>query len=268
MIKQFIPTHCPACSEPLSIDRGKKDDVIKLVCTNKSCIGTQLKKLQKGIIALEIRGLGPATIEKLLKAGITHSYDLFDPEKLNEDVLISSGYFQKGKSLTNLINAIKNTKQIPINKAILSLQLEDIGKKFSEKIGQKLSGITPDYTSLNLDVRDELNDEKSELNYLIKSSLDKFREFGVELVLYEKPKEISKEDIKKINKKVYFTGFSDEDFSEMKEIVMKDLSWEVDSKDFEMLIVPDKKFIDENVEKSKENNIKIMTWKQIKLLFL
>ena len=48
-MKNFIPTHCPACLEPLSIDFGKKEDVIKLVCGNENCIGTQLKKLQKGI---------------------------------------------------------------------------------------------------------------------------------------------------------------------------------------------------------------------------
>lgn len=267
-IINFIPTHCPACSEPLSIDRGKKEDVIKLMCTNKSCIGTQLKRLQKGIIALEIRGLGPSTIEKLLHAGITHSYDLFDNSKLNESVLISSGHFQKGRALTKIIDAIKNTKQIPIQKAILSLQIENIGKTFSEKIGQKLSNVFADFSSLMLDVREELEIEDSELNLLINSSLDKFREFGVELILFEKPKEINKEDIKKINKIVYFTGFSDEEDVEMCDIVEKDLSWVVKNKNYELLIRPDKSFEDEEVLLAKENGIKIMTWKQIKLLFL
>ena len=86
-MKKFIPTHCPACELPLSIDFGKSEDVIKLVCTNDDCIGSKLKRLQKGIVALDITGLGPATIEKLLHAGIEHSYDLFDPEKYNEDIL-------------------------------------------------------------------------------------------------------------------------------------------------------------------------------------
>jgi len=267
-IIKFIPTHCPACSEPLSIDRGKKEDVIKLVCTNKSCIGTQLKRLQKGIIALEIRGLGPSTIEKLLHAGITHSYDLFDESKLNESVLISSGYFQKGRALTKIIDAVKNTKQIPINKAILSLQIENIGKTFSEKIGQKLSNVFADFSSLMLDIREELEDDNSELNSLINSSLDKFREFDVEITLYEKPKEISKEDIKKINKVVYFTGFSNDENIAMSKTVKTDLSWDVKEKDYELLIRPDKKYEDAEVLSAKENGVKIMTWKQIKLLFL
>jgi len=264
----FIPTICPACSEPLSIDRGKKEDVIKLVCTNKSCIGTQLKRLQIGIVALEIRGLGPATIEKLLHAGITHSYDLFNPVLFNETALISSGEFQKGRALTKIIDAVKNTQSIKINKLILSLQIENIGKTFSEKIGQKLSGIDADFSSLMLDIREQLDDKHSELNFLIRESLDKFRDFGVEIELYEKPKAISKEDIKKIDKVVYFTGFSDEEDSEMYKIAENDLSWDVRNKDYELLIRPDKKYEDSEVLLAKENGIKIMTWKQIKLLFL
>ena len=268
MIKNFIPIHCPACNNQLSIDYGKKEDVIKLVCTNKSCIGTQLKRLQKGIVALEIRGLGPATIENLLHAGITKSYDLFDKSIFNETSLVSSGFFQKGRALTKIIDAVQNTKSIKINKLILSLQIENIGKTFSEKIGQKLSNLFVDFSSLMLDVREELDDEESDLNELINMSLSKFEDFGLEIEYYEKPKEIAKEDIKKIEKIVNFTGFSDIEINDMSNIVETDLSWDFKETDYDMLIVPDKKYDDSVVNFAKENNIKIMTWKQIKLLFL
>jgi len=260
----FIPTHCPACDSLLTIDTGKKEDVIKLMCTNPNCIGTQLKKLQKGIIALEIRGLGPSTIEKLLSAGITKSYDLFDKNICNEEILIQSGEFKKGRALTKILDAIDNVKEITVNKAILSLQLENIGKTFSEKIGEKLSGLTPDYTSLMLDVRDNLDDPKSELNFEIKESLAKFEEYGVRIKYIEK-KEKKEVKIKKINKKVQFSGF--DDIEEMKNIVETQLSWEV-TDDFQMLIVENKKSSDSLIEKANANNIKIMTWKQIKMLFL
>lgn len=260
----FIPTHCPACNKSLSIDTGKKEDVIKLMCTNPNCIGTQLKKLQKGIAALEIRGLGPSTIEKLLSAGITKSYDLFNKDICNEKELIKSGEFKKGRALYKILDAIRNTTEIEVAKAILSLQLENIGKTFSEKIAEKLSGMTPDYTSLMLDVREQLNDPDSDLNTEINESLAKFEEFGVTIKYIEQ--KVKKEiKIKKINKKVQFSGF--DDISEMKNIVERELSWEV-TDDFQLLIVKDKKETDDLTEKAKTNNIKIMTWKQINLLFL
>ena len=265
MIKSFIPTHCPACSQPLSIDRGKKEDVIKLVCSNPDCIGMRLKRLQKGILALEIRGIGPSTIEKLLEVGITHSYDLFDPKKFNEDLLILRGDFQKGRALTKLIDSVKSTKKIKINKAILSLQIENIGKTFSEKIGQKLSGLETDFSSLMLDVREQLDDPDSDLNKEIKDSLQKFEDFGIEIIKYEKQK---RKSIKKINKKVSLTGFNETDEKDFVKIIQEKLEWDVVDSDYQLLIVPDKKFENEKVLNTKKNNIKIMTWKQVKIIFL
>ena len=264
----FIPTHCPACSESLSIDKGKKEDVIKLVCTNKNCIGTQLKRLQKGIIALEIRGIGPSTIEKLLTAGITMSYDLFDPSKFSESILISSGQFQKGRALTKLIDAVTSTTEIQINKAILSLQIEDVGKTFSEKIGKKLSLLDVDFSGLQYSIREQLDIENSELNNLITDSLDKFEEFGVEIIRYEIKKKIDPSKIKKINKVVAFTGFSEEEEISFTKIVEDKLEWCVEPTDYQLLIVPDKKLSNDFVEFAKSNSVKIMTWKQIKLVFL
>jgi len=258
----FIPIYCPACNSLLSIDRGKNDDVIKLICTNTKCIGTQLKRLQKGIISLGIPKIGPSTIEKLLAAGITKSYDLFNKNICNEKRLIESGKFKKGKNLTNILENINNTKEISIEKALLSLQLENIGEKFCKKIAEKLSGLNPDYTSLMLDIRDKLNDPTSELNIEIKESLSKFEEYGVKIKYLELKKDVK---IKKINKKVQFSGFDNID--EMKKIVETQLLWEV-TNDFQLLIVENKNATDSLIKKAKEKNIKIMTWKQIKLLFL
>ena len=140
-MKSFFPTICPACNKPLTIEVGEKSETLKLMCNNKECSGTLLKRLQRGIIALEIRGLGPKIIENLMNAGIESSIDLFDPEKFNSIKLISSGYFRKGRALTKILKAVNDTKSLPIKNAILSLQYEDIGKTFSEKIGMKISGV-------------------------------------------------------------------------------------------------------------------------------
>ena len=261
----FIRKSCPACDQPLVIEQGEKSETLKLMCKNKSCVGTQLKRLQKGIIALEIRGLGPKVIEKLLNAGITSSLDLFDPEKFNETTLISSGEFRKGRALEKIMTSVKSTKSIPIQKAILSLQIEDIGKTFSERIGRKLSLLDVDFSGLQTNIREQLDIEDSELNKTITDALDKFEEFGVEIIKITPPKKLNIK--KKINKIVDVSGF--EDRSEVLSIIEK-LEWDERpiNEDTQLLIVPDKNTQSTKVDTAKELGVKIMTLKQIKLLFV
>lgn len=264
-MKSIIPKNCPSCGYKLTIEKGDRDDILKLMCKNPDCSGSALKKLQKGIIALEIKGLGPKIIEKLLNAGITSSIDLFDPDKFNEEKLIASGEFQKGRALEKIIESVKSTKTISIDKAILSLQLDKIGKAFSEKIGRKLSGLPTDFSGLDIDVREELNDENSELNKIIKESIEKFEKFGVKIKYFEE-NTIKNNNEKKITKKV---AVENNTTQEIKDIISK-LNWDivpVETKDCDFIIVNEKNNI-ENYEYLKQLGIKIMTIKQIKLLFM
>lgn len=258
MIKNIFPTICPECGTPLVIEIGKSD-AIKLMCKNTNCVGTQLKRLQKGIIALEIKGLGPAVIEKLLKSNIEHSYDLFNPDIFNEKNLIDSGEFKKGRALTKIIESVRDTKEIPVEKAILSLQLPDIGKTYSEKIGQIISGMDPDLTGLLLSVREQLENREVGLFKEINDILELFKTFGVNIKYYEAKKVVT--EVKKVNKKV---STSDPSIDEE----IKSLGWEIvpacDS-NVDMHICIDKNDVHPYI---KENNLKIMTLKQIRMLFL
>jgi NAD-dependent DNA ligase len=259
MIKNIFPTICPECNEPLVIEIGKSD-AIKLMCKNTNCVGIQLKRLQKGIIALEINGLGPAIIEKLLKSNIEHSYDLFNPDIFNETSLIDSGEFVKGRALTKIIEAVQNVKEIPIEKAILSLQLPDIGKTYSEKIGQIISGMKPDLTGLLLSVREQLENKEIGIFKEINDTLDLFRSFGINIKYYEK-KKIVETEIKKISKRV---STSDPSIDEE----IRSLGWEIcdiNNYDVDMHICLDKNNVDTNIT---DNSIKVMTIKQIRLIFL
>jgi NAD-dependent DNA ligase len=262
-LKTFFPTICPSCGNKLIIEQGDKSASYKLMCKNPDCKGSNLKRLQKGIIALEIKGLGPKVIESLVNAGIASSLDLFNPEKFNEKTLVSSGEFKKGRALQKIMDAVKSTKSIPIDKAILSLQLEDIGKTFSEKIGKKLSGMTIDFAGLQNSVRDELDIKDSLLNKEIKESLQKFEEFGVEIIKYEEPK---LQQTKTITKQVDISGFDDD--NEIMEIIKK-LDWTIlpiDEK-CQILIVPNKNTLTDKVDQAKNLGVKIMTIAQIKILF-
>lgn len=263
MIKPFLPTCCPECGSPLTIEQGKKSDTIKLVCSRRGeCDGAVLKKLQKGIIAFEINGLGPSTIEKLSAAGIESSLDLFDPSKFSEKALCASGEFRKGRLLEKILDAVGKVKEIPIHKAILSLQFKDIGKTFSERIGQIFSGMEPDFSGLQLDVREQLANKDSVLYTSIENSIKKFEEFGVKIVRFE-VKKVDPNSIQKVNKVVATTVDATE--------ILNKLSWEVvDVKDHncQMLIIGDKNETNASVQYAKDNGIKILTMKQVELVFV
>ena len=260
MIKNFIPDNCPECEEPLTIEYGKTEDVIKLACKNINCIGRVVKKLQKGISALSIKGLGTETVEKLAHCGIKNSFDLFNEDLINEEKLIKSKQFKKGKNLNNILKELYSVKEIPIDKAILSLQIENIGKTFSDKIGKLFSGLQPDMTGLLLDVREQLENNESDFYKLIQNSLAEFEKNNIKIKKYEKPKPI---EIKKITKKIDST-------INILDIITK-LNWElvdVSSSDCQMLIVQDKNEINDKVIIAKENGIKIVPISQVKLLYL
>jgi NAD-dependent DNA ligase len=257
-MNSFFPKICPACGEPLIIEVGDKSETLKLMCKNKSCAGSLLKRLQKGIIALEIRGLGPKVIENLMNAGINSSLDLFDPEVFNEKSLISSGYFQKGRSLEKIFDSVKNTKSIPIHKFILSLQIDDVGKTVSEKLGQLISGLTPDFSGLPYTVRDNIDTLVTE----IKNGISIVENAGVEIVRNEPPKKVVA--TKTVTKRVAADSMDTEIF-----MFIAKLGWEIASidNDCDMLVVQDKNVDSPEIRKAKEIGLKIMTLKQIKLLF-
>lgn len=274
-IKPFLIKVCPVCGSKLTVERGQKDGVIKLVCPNKLCDGSAIKKLQKGIEALEIKGLGPANVEKLYNAGIESSLDLFDPEIFNEENLLKSGEFQDGKTLTNLLESVGSVKEIPVNKAIYSLQIMvpkegesgyiSIGKSLSLEIGKLYSGVKYDFEGLSKQVREEIADAGSELSLLIYDSLKKFEQFGIKIKYFEKV--VKQKEIKKLSKKVHF---QDEPTSlgMTKEQLLENLSWtETSLEESDVLIVEDETKGD-LVKIASEKNIKIMTYKKIKLLYL
>lgn len=276
---RFFPEYCPSCGVKLEIRQGKKDDVIKLMCVNPNCSGVSLRKLQKGIALLEIRNLGPSTIEKLQKAGINNVVDLFDSTIFNEENLCRSPEFKRGRSLEKIIQAVSEVKEIPINKAIASMQItvpkEDeegqisIGKSLSEQIGRMLSGVPYDFTSLSSQIRENVEGKTSENSTIladINNKLSQFEEAGIKIKKYE-VKEVDPANFKKVEKKVYFVDDSTLELSN--DEILAELNWEeTELENADFVIVSDKKLDHPDLIKAKENVIPIKTFKVIKLLYL
>jgi len=272
-----MPTICPECESKLVIEEGKKEDVIRLMCKNPKCKGTAIKKLQKGIKALEIRNLGPSTIKKLYLSGIENSFDLFNPEIFNEENLCN-GYFKEGRALEKIMDSVDNVESIAIEKAILSLQIMvekeegegfiSIGESLSEQIGRMMSGVDFDYDGLSIQVREEVQNEKSPLYLKIKSALQEFENNDIEIDKFKKVEPLDLSKLKKVKKQVTLIGEPTTIDMTTEEFLNK-LEWGVvDIKNSDMLIVENKNIENEIVEYAKDEGIKIMTFKQIKLLFL
>ena len=141
-----IPTTCPSCGEKLI---HLKDEVA-LRCVNPSCPA----QIEEGIThfasrpAMNIDGLGPKIVRQLIKNGLVHNVaDLYhltaaDLEKLD--------HF-KDKSISNLLNAINNSKRNSVELLLTGLGIDHVGAKAARLIAQKFKNMAKIITA---DVQD------------------------------------------------------------------------------------------------------------------
>lgn len=122
-----IPTHCPCCNYPLELINAQ------LFCRNPEC-GAQLSsKLQHFCKTLEIKGLGPKTLEKLNLSSISELFYL-DPYDI-EGALGS-------KTLANKLSLeIEKAKGADLAKVLASFSIPLIGSTASTKLAAVVSHI-------------------------------------------------------------------------------------------------------------------------------
>jgi DNA ligase (NAD+) len=114
------PTHCPACSTELVWEKDQ------LFCYNPNCPGKTSKKLEHFAKTLKIKGLGPATIEKLK---IMTFFDLYElPLEMMIDALGSE------KLAVKLHREIENSKLTDLNDLLPAFSIKLIGRTASNKI--------------------------------------------------------------------------------------------------------------------------------------
>lgn len=121
------PTHCPVCGSELLVED------IFIRCQNLSCKARVKESLTHFASkkALNIDGLGERIVEQLFENNLIAN--ILDIYKLKfEDLIKLEGW--KEKKAQNLINAIKNTKNIPLWRLIHALGIEHIGEGASKKL--------------------------------------------------------------------------------------------------------------------------------------
>jgi len=113
------PTQCPSCHSELI----QKNSI--LYCVNRSCEGQGAKLIENFAKVLKIKGLGPATIDKL---ELTSIYELY--ELTVEDIVETLGPALGNKLFTN----IENSRKASLNEVLPALGIPLIGKTAAEKI--------------------------------------------------------------------------------------------------------------------------------------
>ena len=144
--KKFIfPIICPSCNS--KIVRNKSDAIY--YCLNNKCI-TKIKRSIEYFVsknAMDIEGLGPSIIEKLVSNNIINNFaDIYYLKK--EDLLKLDGFGVK--SAENLIHSIENSKNRSSVKLLVALGINHIGNEMSDLILNKFESIK-NLNNLNYD---------------------------------------------------------------------------------------------------------------------
>jgi len=134
-----LPDHCPVCGAPAERDPEGADTR----CTGADCPA----QLARHILyfaskdAMNIDGIGPATVEALLAAGYLNS--LADLYRLHEhrDELIASGLVGKQKTVDKLLAGIAASRENPLDRLLTGLGIRNIGRQAARTIVQAFSSL-------------------------------------------------------------------------------------------------------------------------------
>lgn len=131
-----FPKLCPSCKSPVSREEGEA----AIRCTNTDCPAQLMRHLIHFVSrdAMDIDGLGPAVLEKLVEAELIKSpADLY---KLTvDDVLTLEN--KKEKSANNLINALEKSKDNELYRLVFALGIPHIGLKAAQLVCSEFTTI-------------------------------------------------------------------------------------------------------------------------------
>ena len=136
--KEFnMPDKCPVCGSPVEKMAGE----VALRCSSFACPAQQLERIvhfaSKG--AMDIEGLGPAIVEKLLNNKIIK--DAADIYYIKYDQVLGLENF-KEKSANNLLASIEASKSRPLSRLLYALGIRFVGSHIADVLAAN-------YTNLN-----------------------------------------------------------------------------------------------------------------------
>jgi DNA ligase (NAD+) len=128
-----FPQHCPSCGESLFKPEGEAN----WRCVNINCPAQVVERLIHFVSkdALDIRGLGGATIVEFVEEGFLKSIP--DIYRLDYDkIRLLEGW--KDKSVSNLRNGIEASRKQPLHRIIYGLGIRFVGETTAKKLADQI----------------------------------------------------------------------------------------------------------------------------------
>lgn len=139
--KKFsFPKKCPICGSPVERKAGGVSKTVAIYCTNKNCYAQKLRTLIHfaSKVGVDIEGLGAKVVEQLFQEGLVG--DAADFYTLTVGDLIPLERFAE-QSAQNLIDAIQNKKQIPLDRFINALGIHHVGEETALALAQNFGSL-------------------------------------------------------------------------------------------------------------------------------
>ncbi|PTQ94084.1 DNA ligase (NAD+) [Mucilaginibacter yixingensis] len=132
-------THCPVCDTLLE----RKEGEAAWYCPNdEGCQPQIVGKMQHfiGRKAMNIDGLGDETIETLYQKGFAcHISDLYELKQHEEELKKMERFGEK--SITNMLDGIERSKQMPFEKVLFGLGIRYVGETVARKLATYFKNI-------------------------------------------------------------------------------------------------------------------------------
>jgi DNA ligase (NAD+) len=104
-------------------------------CTNRTCPAQLMEGLRHFVSqgAMDIRGLGPQTLEKLVELELIR--DAADLYRLTGEEVARLPHFQE-RSTANLLAAIADSRQRPFHRVLFALGIRHVGERIAELLAE------------------------------------------------------------------------------------------------------------------------------------
>jgi DNA ligase (NAD+) len=131
-----FPSKCPVCEAPVL---GEEEEAMAY-CTNRQCPAQRLEALKHFVSrgAMDIRGLGPQTLEKLMELELVMTpADLY---ALTADHLSEVPNF-KEKSTQNLLTSLEQSKAQPMPRVLFALGIRHVGESVARLLASHFKSV-------------------------------------------------------------------------------------------------------------------------------
>jgi DNA ligase (NAD+) len=132
------PTHCPVCNSKLE----KPEEEVNYYCMNYFCPAQVQGRIEHFVQrdAMEIEGLGTSIIEVFLKKGFIKDFtDIYELKNFRDELIKLERFGEK--SITNILNAVEESKKKPFEKVLFGIGIRHLGEKTAKIIAKHFESI-------------------------------------------------------------------------------------------------------------------------------